>query len=47
MPIPKRPKRKCGTCKGKGTIKEWTVDRKGKKISYDKICPTCNGNGET
>lgn len=46
-PRPPRPKRKCGACNGKGTVTVWTVDRKGKKISYEKTCGNCGGNGET
>lgn len=46
-PRPPRPKRKCGACKGKGTVTKWTVDRKGKRISYEATCDNCGGQGET
>lgn len=46
MPRPPRPKRKCGACGGKGWTWEWTVDRKGKHIRYQKTCSACGGDGE-
>jgi DnaJ-class molecular chaperone len=42
-----RQPRRCGTCGGRGTVTAWTVDRKGKRISYEKRCDNCGGRGET
>lgn len=42
---PAQPKPVCGKCNGAGTVKEWTVDRNGKRISYDKTCDRCGGTG--
>lgn len=44
---PPRPKRKCTACKGQGWAWEWTRDRKGNLIKYQKTCSNCGGTGET
>lgn len=41
-----KPKGKCYTCNGSGTVTRTYKDKKGITQSETKTCPSCHGTGE-